>query len=469
MPIEPAAEAAAGNILSQVAGLDWPAIPSQRGQLLLSILFQLQSTQWWEPGRLLAHQFMQLNALLRHAYRTVPHYRQRFDAAGLRSGEPVTAESWNSLPLLTRRDVQDAGPELHSREVPKQFGGLIRAETSGSTGEPVKLLGTGLDQLIWEAMTLREHLWHRRDLSGRLASIRVFSKGFGDPPEGTLMQDWGTPTSGLFATGRCAALSLRADVKTQARWLMRHEPDYLLTYPTNLMALIGHWSANGSRPQRLREVRTVGETVTPELRAACRDALGVPLVDIYSSNELKYIALQCPHSGHYHVMAESAFVEVIGRDGKPCAPGETGRLVVTKLHNFAMPLIRYELRDYAEVGAPCACGRGLPTLNRILGRSRNMLTLPSGARVWPVVGFASYRDIAPVRQYQLIQRTREEIEVRLVLDRALNPAEATRLTEVIQRALGHPFHLTFTRFANEIPRGAGGKFEEFISLLEEPA
>jgi phenylacetate-CoA ligase len=164
-------------------------------------------------------------------------------------------------------------------------------------------------------------------------------------------------------------------------------------------------------------------------------------------------------------MAESVLVEILGADGRPCAPGAVGRLVVTKLHNFATPLIRYELRDYAEAGMPCPCGRGLPTIARIVGRSRKMLTLPNGEQRWPLVGFDRYREIAPIRQYQLVQRSLHDVEVRLVVDRALSGDEETRLAAVITAALGHPFRLDFIYLRDEIPRGPGGKFEEFISEL----
>ena len=451
---------------AHVAGNVWPVVPSQPGALLLSLLYQLERTQWWSADQLIEHQLSQLSQLLKHAHHTVPFYRGRLDAAGIRPADGLTLDKWRTLPLLTRRDVQSAGDALVSSAVPAQFGGVTQTQTSGSTGEPVKLRRTALDRLLWEAITLREHDWHGRDISGKLASIRVFSKGGAKPPHGNLLDNWGAPTGHVYVTGPMALLSIATDVVTQARWLMQHEPDYLLTYPTNLAALISHFSARGNSLRRLRAVRTVGETVTPELRAACRGSWGVPLVDIYSSQELGYIALQCPVSEQYHVMAESVLVEILGADGKPCRPGEIGRLVVTSLHNFATPLIRYELRDYAEAGAPCPCGRGLPTLARILGRSRNMLTLPTGEQRWPLVGFHEYREIAPVRQYQLIQQTLEDIEVRFTVDRPLTGAEEARLTQVIQAALGYPFRLNFVYFPGEIPRGAGGKFEEFVSRLE---
>ncbi len=453
------------ELRATIAGNEWPALPSQAGARLLAMLFQFERTQWWTAQQLIDHQLMQLRALLTHAHDTVPYYRDHLRLAGVRAGAALTLDQWRALPLLTRRDIQSAGTALFSQTVPAQFGDVFQTQTSGATGEPVVVRKTALDQLLWDAITLREHLWHGRNLSGKLASIRVFPQGGAEPPRGAMLKDWGVPCSHVYTTGPMALLSLTTDVAIQAQWLLQQDPDYLLTYPTNLAALISHMSAHGYHLNRLRAVRTVGESVTPALRAACRDAWGVPLTDVYSSQEAGYIALQCPRGEHYHVMAESALVEILRADGSACQPGEVGRLVVTSLHNFATPLIRYELRDYAEAGAPCPCGRGLPTLARILGRSRNMLTLPSGERRWPLVGFSEYRAIAPVRQYQLIQKTPEEIEARFVVERTLTGAEEQGLRRVIQAALGYPFRLTFRYFADEIPRGAGGKFEEFVSEL----
>jgi len=443
----------------------WPALPSQHGAALLSLLFQLDETQWWAPERLMEHQLLQLQALLRHAWETVPYYRMRLGAAGYRPDGALDLAGWRSLPLLTRRDIQNAGKTLTTLRLPPEYAPTMEVQTSGSTGQPVKVVGTQLDALKWEAMTLREHLWHRRDASGRLAVIRANAPGSGGSASVTMLEDWGPPASVVFETAPAAAMSFSIDVATQAGWLKRHAPEYLLTYPNNLMALIRHFAARNERLPRLREVRTIGETVTPELRAACREALNVPVVDAYSSQELGYLALQCPASGLYHVMAESVMVEILAADGTPCAPGETGRVVATNLHNFAMPLVRYELNDYAEAGGPCPCGRGLPTIARIRGRSRNMLRLPGGGERWPLVGFDRYREIAPIRQYQLIQHTLEEIEARFVADRPLTGEEEGQLARVIQTSLDHPFRVSFTYLEGEIPRGPGGKFEEFVSKV----
>jgi phenylacetate-CoA ligase len=189
---------------------------------------------------------------------------------------------------------------------------------------------------------------------------------------------------------------------------------------------------------------------------------------MYSVQETGYLALQCPEHAHYHVQGEGVLLEVLDAAGRTCAPGEVGRVVVTPLHNFAMPLIRYDIGDYAEVGERCACGRGLPVLNRILGRVRNMVTLPSGERYWPPVYGERYREVAPIRQFQIVQKSLERLEVKLVADRELTAAEQGKLRDLIHQRIRYPFELTFT-YHDEIPRGPGGKYEDFKSELAAPS
>ncbi len=451
---------------SFVTGVAWPGMPSQRGSVLLSLLFQLERTQWWPAERLLEHQLLQLTKLAQHAYDTVPFYRQRFDAAQFRPGDGLSLAAFRALPVLTRREVQDAGAALGSGRLPPEHGRPAESSTAGSTGEPVKVLGTDVTAVFWEALALRDHLWHRRDLSGKLAVIRTAARGLGEPPQGSMLGDWGPPASEVFATGPCALLRVTTDIDVQARWLMQQEPDYLLSYPSNLAALITHMCAMGERPRSLRAVRTVSEAVAPELRTACREEWGVPLQDVYSSFEFGYIALQCPASEQYHVMSETVLVEVLAADGRPCRPGEIGRMVVTSLHNYAMPLIRYALGDYAEVGATCPCGRRLPLLARIYGRERNMLTMPDGSQRWPSFPARRWSHTAPVvRQLQLEQESAERIVVRIVADRELTAEEETGLIAALRQALGYPGEMKLQR-EEEIPRGAGGKYEQFVSRVK---
>ncbi len=440
----------------------WPALPAPGDAAVLALQYQFERSQWWPPETLLTLQLRQLEPLLAHAARTVPFYRDRLAAvAELAPGE-LTPEIWRRLPLLSRSAVQDAGPALISQRLPKNHAPTKDVRTSGSTGRPITVKSTQITKLFFIAARHRYHLWHERDFSGTLASIRI--------PSGHIAMAAAEGRLGRWVYGYPSGPALHFDVtkpvSEQFAWLEEQNPDYLFTYPSNLVALLRHSEETGVRPPGLRQVMTGSEALDPAVRIACTRVWGIPVTDSYAAIEVGMIALQCPEHSHYHVQAESVLVEILGPDGAPRGPGETGRLVVTPLNNFATPLIRYEIGDFAEVGKPCSCGRGLPVLTRILGRTRNMATLPSGERFWPRFYSDDLASVAPVRQAQLIQKTVHEIEVRLVVARTLRDEEEERLKSVILEYLGHPFTLNFI-YVDEIPRSASGKYEAFMSLLEQ--
>ncbi|MDP6843788.1 MAG: hypothetical protein QGH73_19120 [Rhodospirillales bacterium] len=452
---------------SGMKGMIWPAIPDSQGSALLALLYQLEQTQWWSAERLSEYQFRQVAEMLRHAQATVPYYRDRLAASGWPADRLPDASNWSDLPLLRREDIQGAGKALHSSAIPKSHGNISEVSTSGSTGKPVRLLATGLTGLLWNVGTVRDFLWRRCDFSGTYAAIRFDRTGAAAYPDGEHAPSWGKGFAHTLPTGPAVILSITTPVEKQIEWLRRHQPDYLITHPTNLEALLLHCARDGIRIANLKQVQTISEVLKADVRTLCRDVWGVALSDMYTTQEAGYLALQCPLEAHYHVQSENVILEVLDADDRPCAVGQTGRVVVTQLHNFASPLIRYDIGDYAEVGAPCSCGRGLPVIRHIAGRARSMLVLPSGEQFWPFFGGNKFSQIAPVSQFQLVQKTLESIEVKLVTARPLSAGEEDQLREVIVTQLTHPFSVSFT-YVDEIPRSKGGKYEEFRSEVAAP-
>lgn len=131
-----------------------------------------------------------------------------------------------------------------------------------------------------------------------------------------------------------------------------------------------------------------------------------------------------------------------------------------------MPLFRYDLGDYAEVGPPCDCGRGLPVLRRIFGRQTELLTLPSGEKRFSTFGSRIFTKIPSVAQFQIAQTSRTEIEVRIVADQPLNLNECAEITSGLTRQIGTAFTIRL-KFVNAIPRTPGGKFMEFVSEIDK--
>ena len=451
------------HTISAIEEIDWPALPGREGAMLLSVLFQLEQSEWWPAEKLRTHQFGQIERLCKFARLNIPYLAARLDDAGIGPDTRLSDDSWRQLPVLTRNELQKAGDRLQCKETPKGHGRTSQSTTTGSTGKPVSVRRTELSHFYWMAFTLRDHMWRKRDLNATFATIGYDRSARAAYPDGIQSDNWGTP-AGLFRTGPAAKLTITTPIAEQAEWLARQNAAYLSTNPSNLGELLRHTEESGTRFPTLREVQTLSEVLDPALREECRRLWDIEIVDMYSTQETGYIALQCPETENYHIQSEDALIEILDADGAPGRAGDIGRVVVTPLHNFATPLLRYDIGDYAEVGAECPCGRGLPVLTRIMGRARAMLTLPGGGRSWPLMGGSRFAEIAPVRQYQFVQKSPERIEARLVVERPLGAEEEEMLRQRMLSRLGHPFEIKFS-YVDRIARRAGEKYEEFKSEI----
>lgn len=432
---------------SSFPGIVWPSLAGATPAAALATADELERTQWLSPGELAAQQVRQRDVILAHAAASVPHYRG------------IDPHDFASVPIMTREAITAAGAELLSRAYPAAHGAAPEVMTSRTSGLPVRVRGTDVIAALHGAIALRDHRWHRRDLTAHLAAIR-YTGSAAPPPDGITDRGWGWATSELAPEAPLSVLSVHSTTDEQLAWLLRANPTYLLVYPSVLHALLREIARRGVALPALRQVRTVSEVLSPGTRGLCRDVRDLPIVDTYSAQEVGHIALQCPDHEHYHVQAERLIVEVLRDDGTPCAPGETGRVVITDLHNFATPILRYEIGDYAEVGRPCPCGRGLPVLARIVGRRRNMLVYPDGRTTWPVFTVAC-REAARYRDLQLVQLRPDTLLARVLPD---GPIDEAAITAALHDSLGYPFAVEFES-VTEIQRTPAGKLEEFLTRV----
>ena len=449
---------ASDPLRSTIPHVAWPPLVQGVAALVEAYVARLEVTEWLSPERIEQGQREQLGILAAHCAQHSPAFARRLTAAGLTAADLAQPGGLASLPPLTRRGLQDRDG-LFCAAVPEAHQPTGMTQTSGSTGEPTQVLRTGLTKLGHMAMTVRDHRWQRRDARGRLAAMSAHRHEVAE------LSDWGEPLGLLYDSGPALALPATLDVAELQRRIADFAPQVLVTYPSVLNAMLDIVERGGARFEGLAHVRCMSEMVHPDLRKRTQAVLGLGIEDAYTSEEFGFLALQCFAGGGYHVMAETHIVEVVDDVGNPCAPGAWGRVLVTDLHNFATPLIRYDIGDYAVAGAPCTCGRGLPWLERIMGRERNLVVLPDGSRHWPLTGYSKYHGVAPIRHYQLIQRDLETVEMRLVVAEPLSPEQEAALKAQIQTSVGHPFAIRLVYFDDTLPVDASGKREEFVSLV----
>jgi phenylacetate-CoA ligase len=445
--------------------LEWierHAFIGEHSRQMLAFQANLEASQWWPVSKIERFQSTQLAKLLDHACQHVPRYETFLKKVGTTSGPLIDWRWWRELPVLTRDQLQDYPDSLRARELPPGHEEIERLRSSGSTGRAVEVAATNVSDLWQKVLTLRTQVWAGRNFNRTMAVIRKLPPGEGRPPDGDVLEHWGDATMFPFLTGQCVRLAASTEIGEMKAWLERRRPSYLTTYPSIVRELTGYSSCHS--PLSIDGVGTLGETVDQELRDLVNERWHCRVFDVYSAEEVGCIAIECPDGGGYHVQSEAVVVEVLNTDGQPCKPGEIGEVVVTPLYNFAMPLLRYAIGDYAEMGGRCRCGRGLPLLKRIAGRKRNMLVLSDGRTYWPSFGTRRFAQIAPILQQQFHQSAPDRLEVRLAVAEPLTADQEAVLKEAIQKALPAPFQIHL-EYVAEISRNTGGKFELFTSAV----
>jgi phenylacetate-CoA ligase len=427
----------------------------------------LADSQWLSPDDLQQLQLRRLQGLVRFAVRETGYWPSRINAGAVAAAGTLR-DALDALPILPRADLRDHGTAMSPRNLP---AGQVRAaehSSSGSTGIPIHVTSTNLWWKWQEVLTLRTYVWAGVDFSRPLAVIRARPAGPASYPGPNQRPRWARRAVMPFATGPSFELDTKASLEQQWEWLARVRPSYLLTMPTIVRGLARCARKQPGENGTLRGILTTGEVVDPELRASAVEDLHAPLHDKYGSQEAGCMAIQCPDGDGYHVQSEVLILEVLREDGSPCRPGEIGRVVVTTFFNYGTVLLRYELGDYAELGEACSCGRGLPLLKRILGRRRNLLLTPDGRHYWPSLKHFDFSHIVPTRERQLRQVAPDRLEIWMAVDRPATPEQEEQMRKLAAAFLPARYQIAFN-YVSEFPESAGGKHEEFVSLLSPTA
>jgi phenylacetate-CoA ligase len=413
-------------------------------------------TERLSADELHVHQAPLLAKLIDHASRHTDFYKGRLD---FDTGQPKSiARTWSKIPILTRAEAIANREKLRSRSTPPEVGAIVDMTSSGSTGMPFRFKRTAETLLADQILTDRMYRWWRVDGNKSLAQIAFDNAGEAQTGRTLTTRGWRP----ACPNGIKHFLSTAFDIDTQLDWLVALRPNYLGSYSGILKELALVAQKRGIElPFEL--IFSFATVVDPDVRTLCRTVFGSEIADTYGAQEAGHIAAQCGDCGEYHISAERCLLEILRDDGFAAAPGEIGRAIVTPFYSYAMPLIRYELGDMAEAGAVNpSCGRGLPTVRRILGRYRNLFRFRDGTTVWPTP--AHFRNFIAGKQFQVVQTDFDHIEIRYVPESCDQPIDLPALTQRVRSTLRQPVDVT-VRAVDAIPRSRNGKYEDFVSQV----
>ena len=366
----------------------------------------LEHTERLPPQKLREYQAGLLTPLVLHASRHVPFYRDRL--APLLRGDEVDLALWHQVPILPRAEAQRDPQALTATTLPPHAGPVEFGETSGSTGRPLQYRINRLAHVATLGATDRTLRWWEFDGDKTMASFVGRGNDRTRPPDGMTEQGWRVGFHGLHHM-----IDNSADTDTRIEWLRRAAR----TISPPIHSHCSSWRSRcapeasicaSSGSSRLhRAVRRI--------RGVCEDVLGARPIDQYGANEIGLLACECPWCGHYHLNAETLLVEILDADGKPCAPGEMGRVVVTSFYNYAMPFIRYEIGDFAVAGpARVKCPGKTACTEAHPGALSQHVHSDGWAHALSLCGAGRFREFMSFEQIQVVQTDYNEIEVRYV-------------------------------------------------------
>jgi phenylacetate-CoA ligase len=441
-----------------------------KGSPLQSHLRLFAQAQHWPGIVTQSEQEIFLIQLLYETARGVPAMRERLESASVLDGKHCHLENFHRIPPLTREDIAQRG-ELFTHQDAPQRKGLYVYQTGGSTGTPLKLvqdetyhdwcLASNLFFNTWNGLHIGTpyfFLWSAyRDLHQQLHSIKD-----------------------RFIMGTLQSRQI-LNCRVTSPELLRHfirtincqtHVNHIVGYAYELYALAAFSLENGLPLNRQFDgVFATAEQLTDKMRETIEAVFGCKVLNRYGCRDVGDIACQCQEGDGMHINPLYTLVEVVDEAGQPVANGESGRILVTNLHNTVMPMIRYDLGDRVAVDwqPDCPCGRPWPMITQVVGRTNEKLYLPDGSWIGGAYFQTAFDLLPDLKRFQITQVTPRQLHIRL---RSATPDYMTRYQaelETVRHKLhtwaGYPYEIVFEQ-CEEFERTPTGKELVFIQRLQ---
>jgi phenylacetate-CoA ligase len=439
----------------------YPLDVMRRGSRELRILNRLEETEWFQPEKLHDLRLGALLQLLDHAARYVPFYQKRFAAAGFDPQMVKDFDDLKKLPILTKQDIQENREELISTFYER--GELVENRTGGSTGSPLIFYHHRERLDTRQAATLRHNRWASYKVGCKTAIL------WGHQQDISLYRSFKARLRNLLIDRQliCDSGSFSEETLSQfTHNFRRFRPEIILAYANSLGLVVDYCTAKKIELPRPRGIITSAEVLTDENRAKIESYFDVRVFDRYGSRETSVIASECEAHDGLHINAENLYLEFSEHD-KDVEPGEVGEIMVTDLGNFAFPFIRYQIGDMGSPAAGvCRCGRTLPRMQMIAGRTTDFLLAPDGRKVsGAALTIYLAAKVPGVRQAQIIQRERTTLIFNLAVNQSFDQSSLDLIREKVTHFFGASMQIV-PNYVEAIPKEPSGKYR--FSICELP-
>ncbi|HEX8030115.1 MAG TPA: hypothetical protein VF491_16695 [Vicinamibacterales bacterium] len=427
-----------------------------------SIWKDLEKTQWLSSQEVARLQFDAVKRLIAHASSTSRYFQEEWQRLGLTPDALRTPEDFARFPLTTKDQMREHRATMRST---RPAGRVMTKRTGGSTGT---FLEFDYDD---QSLERRMATWHRGySWAGGGPGTRQFY--FWGVASGRSRQqrakDW--LYEHIYRRTFVDTLNYRDDdVDLYLDQLTRCAPDVIIAYTNPLFALARALDARGKTPPSPRAIIVGAEQLHRTQRTLIERVFGAPVFDTYGAREFMLMGAECEQHDGFHLSAEHLMLEIVDDDGVPVEAGREGHIVVTDLYNYALPFIRYMTGDRGVAATdPCQCGRGLPRLASVTGRTLDLVVTPDGRHL-PGEYFVRLLGLDPrIRQFQVVQSARNMLIVRLVLDPAKRQAELADIRTELDQLAGAEMRVA-VEILDAIPLTAAGKLLVVVNQWQRDA
>jgi phenylacetate-CoA ligase len=433
-----------------------PLAACRSGSRHLGYLRLLRNRQYDDLAEIRRRQLDALRKLLFHAYETVPYYRNLLIGGGWHPSDFKTLADLEHFPVLTKAAIRKHSLQMRSSLFEGQA--LFLKKTSGSTGVPLEIAVDSASMQWKTACTIRSDEWSGWRLGRRVAKV------WGNPEyrkhgwKGRLRN---------FLVDRARYLDTigidEQRMRLFAASLCRKQPSLLFGHAHSLYLFACFVQRHFRAAINPDGIISTAMLLHDWQRTAIENAFGCPVTNRYGCEEVSLIASECQEHRGLHLNADSLYAEVL--DDRPESAGE-GSLVVTDLTNRAMPLIRYKVGDVAvRSDRRCACGRGLPLIERIEGREADYVLTPQGKLISGISlteNFALH--IRGTAQIQIIQESESHLRLRIVPDDDFADESRWQIRELVNDMFGPEMDFE-VELIDSIPQEPSGKYRFCISKV----
>ncbi len=417
---------------------------------------EYERNQWLDRNSLNALQLRKLNELLEHCWRNVPFLARHWREHGVQSGPLSMVNELSRYPTLTKSQITTNYNDMIATN---WRGRTMSKTTGGSTGNPFRFEYTMDAYARRTAVMWRGYNWAGAGLGTRTAYLWGTGLRHGG---------WGGLKDkiyhGAFNRRFFDAFSLTdANLDHVIAQIERYRPHALVGYVAPLTLVARRMLATGRSLQGLRGALTGAEALYAPERHDIETAFGCPAFDTYGSREVMLMAAECNQHQGLHVNSDHLVLETLNEQGQP-TNGNPGEVVITDLHNYGMPMVRYLNGDRATYATnACTCGRGLPLLASIDGRVLDMIDTLDGRHVPGEYFVYVMLDWVEVKQWQVVQTARDCIQFRLVVPRPWTNEWRDKLKAKVQLRAGANMRIEIVE-VDHIPTTRSGKRRLTISL-----